>query len=83
LAKQGPHISIAARDAFDARARRKDRLMQATKLHAPRDQARADLLYGQCRDLLRGLDESGMHHAAAHVSMALEVMRRTRGASND
>ena len=35
------------------------------------------LLYDQCGILLHGLDELGLHQAAAHVSMALEVMRRS------
>ena len=31
----------------------------------------------QCRELLAGLDKMGLHQAAAHVSMALDVMRRS------
>ena len=34
-------------------------------------------LHEQCRELLAGLDETGLHQAAAHVSMALDVMRRS------
>ena len=34
-------------------------------------------LHDQCRELLAGLDEMGLHQAAAHVSMALDVMRRS------
>jgi|GEM_PF-4183169 len=34
-------------------------------------------VHDQCRRLLAGLDELGLHQAAAHVSMALDVMRRT------
>jgi hypothetical protein len=34
-------------------------------------------LYDQCRILLQGLDEGELHQAAAHVSMALDVMRRS------
>ena len=34
-------------------------------------------LHEQCRELLAGLDTSGLHQAAAHVSMAIDVMRRT------
>lgn len=34
-------------------------------------------LHGQCRELLAGLDELGLHQAAAHVSMALDVLRRS------
>lgn len=34
-------------------------------------------LHGQCRELLAGLDDLGLHQAAAHVSMALDVMRRS------
>lgn len=34
-------------------------------------------LHDQCRDLLALLDKMGLHQAAAHVSMALEVMRRS------
>ena len=34
-------------------------------------------LHDQCRELLAGLDQAGLHQAAAHVSMALDVMRRS------
>jgi hypothetical protein len=34
-------------------------------------------LYEQCGELLAGLDELGLHQAAAHVSMAQDVMRRS------
>ena len=34
-------------------------------------------LHDQCRELLAGLDQAGFHQAAAHVSMALDVMRRS------
>jgi hypothetical protein len=35
------------------------------------------LVHDQCRIVLRGLDELGLHQAAAHVSMALDVMQRS------
>ena len=34
-------------------------------------------LHEQCSELLAGLDELGLHQAGAHVSMALDVMRRS------
>jgi hypothetical protein len=54
-----------------------NRLMQARKFETGARAPEIASLYGQCRDLLEGLDGSGLHQAAAHVSMALDVMRRS------
>jgi hypothetical protein len=51
--------------------------MQARKFEIPENEPDIAALYGQCRTLLQGLDESGLHQAAAHVSMALDVMSRS------
>ena len=48
--------------------------MQARKLEVPEREKDIASLYGQCRDLLRELDDTGLHHAAAYVSMALDAM---------
>jgi hypothetical protein len=37
----------------------------------------AQRLYRDCTTLLEGLDELGLYQAAAYVSMALDVMRRS------
>lgn len=34
-------------------------------------------LHEECRALLAGFDAMGLHQAAAHVSMALDVIRRS------
>ena len=51
--------------------------MDASNYQLPIDQSDIASLYRQSEDLLDRLDDAGLHQAAAHVSMALDALRRT------
>ena len=51
--------------------------MDASNFQFPPSQTDMVSLCRQGEALLESLDDAGLHQAAAHVSMALDVMRRT------
>ena len=51
--------------------------MDSTNFQLRLEQKDIASLYRQGEALLERLDDAGLHQAAAHVSMALDVMRRT------
>ena len=51
--------------------------MDSTNFQLPIEQPDIASLCRQCEALLDRLDDAGLHQAAAHLSMALDVMRRT------
>ena len=51
--------------------------MDASNFHLPLEQADIASLYREGEELLDRLDDAGLHQAAAHMSMALDAMRRT------
>jgi hypothetical protein len=51
--------------------------MDAANYRLPHEQADIASLYRQGEALLSRLDDEGLHQAAAHVSMALDALRRT------
>ena len=50
--------------------------MPAEKLDLPGQEAKVNELYAAALELLRGMDELGLHQAGAYVSMALDTLRR-------
>jgi hypothetical protein len=50
--------------------------MPAEKLDLAGQEARLTKLYADALEVLRGLDELGLHQAGAYVSMALDALRR-------
>ena len=51
--------------------------MDSSNFQLPLEQADIASLYREGETLLDRLDDAGLHQAAAHVSMALDAMRRT------
>jgi hypothetical protein len=51
--------------------------MNSSNFQLPLQQADITSLYREGEALLDRLDDAGLHQAAAHVSMALDAMRRT------
>jgi hypothetical protein len=51
--------------------------MDSSNFQLPLEQSDIASLYREGEDLLDRLDDAGLHQAAAHLSMALDVMRRT------
>ena len=51
--------------------------MDASNINLPLDRTDMASLCRQGEDLLERLDDAGLHQAAAHLSMALDAMRRT------
>ena len=51
--------------------------MDSSNFQLPIEQTDVASLYRQGEALLDRLDDAGLHQAAAHLSMALDVMRRT------
>ena len=51
--------------------------MDPSNFHMPLEQSDIASLYREGEALLDRLDDAGLHQAAAHLSMALDAMRRT------
>jgi hypothetical protein len=51
--------------------------MDSSNFQLPLEQSDIASLYRQGEDLLDRLDDAGLHQAAAHLSMALDALRRT------